>query len=162
MEVVNALETDLEKLEAAMRLFFQTMKRPQYWSQVTALAGVNIDRPAALVLHALTSTRTSGWRVQDLAAHLGIEAPSITRKTQELELAGYVRRTRDPKDKRVIGLQLTPRGLTLNARIRKAQSQTIAQTLSLWPANERKQFIAFFEQFSNDLANLYVINKPIK
>ncbi len=154
-----AINPDIEDLENAMRLFFQTMKRPQAWAQITASAGVKIDRPAAHLLHALNSSPTQGSRVQDLAAHLGIEAPSVTRKTQELELAGYLKRTRDPKDKRAIGLQLTSKGRILNTRLWKAQLQTISQVLQSWPAAERKQFIKLFQRFSSDLANLQTSNK---
>lgn len=159
---MDVLEADLETLETAMRLFFQTMKRPQHWAHVNAMAGVNIDRPAAAVLHTLMSPRTGGWRVQDLATQLGIEAPSVTRKTQELEQAGYLRRTRNPLDKRAIGLQLTARGRAINTRIWKAQRQAIAQALSMWPTAERKQFVSLFQRFSQDLANPQVTSKAVK
>jgi DNA-binding MarR family transcriptional regulator len=155
-----AINPDIEELESAMRLFFQTMKRPQAWARITATAGVKIDRPAAYLLHALNVSPTQGCRVQDLAAHLGIEAPSVTRKTQELELAGYLKRTRDPNDKRAIGLQLTHKGRMLNTRLWKAQLQTISQALQSWPVTERRQFINLFRRFSSDLANLQITNKP--
>jgi DNA-binding MarR family transcriptional regulator len=157
----TAIKSEMEELESAMRLFFQTMKRNQAWAHVTASAGVTIDRPAAYVLHALMASPAQGCRVQDLAAHLGIEAPSVTRKTQELELAGYLKRTRDPNDKRAIGLQITPKGRMLNTKLWKAQLQTISQALETWPDDERKEFIKMFQRFSSDLADVQT-TKPLK
>jgi DNA-binding MarR family transcriptional regulator len=156
---MEALESDLEKLEAAMRVFFQTMKRPQRWASITAQAGVSLDRPAALILHTLMLPRPQGWRVQDLAAQLGIEAPSVTRKSQELEAAGYIDRSRNPLDKRAIGLRLTPRGRAVSVRLRKIQRQATAQVLEQWAPSERRMFIELLERFSVDLANQYSITK---
>lgn len=156
---MDALESDLENLETAMRVFVQTMKRPQHWTHITDKAGIKIDRPAAVILHTITTTRSQGWRVQDLAAQLGIEAPSVTRKTQELERAGYLRRNRDPLDKRAIGLQITTLGRSTDIRIRKAQRQVIGQAISQWPVVDRRNFISLFQRFGNDLANLQLSSK---
>jgi len=150
---MDALEADLEKLENAMRMFFQTMKRPQHWAYVTAQAGINLDRPAAHILHTLMLPRPQGWRVQDLATQLGIEAPSVTRKTQELEAAGYLERRRDPHDKRAIGLVLTPKGRAISVKLWKIQRRAMVQVLEQWPSGERQNFVELFHRFSTDLAN---------
>ncbi len=147
------IQSDLERLDEAMRLYIRTMKRPQRWSQIMERANVRLDRPSFHILHALTVPREQGWRLQDLATELGIEAPSVTRKSQELEQAGYLRRTRNPMDKRAIGLQITARGRNLTNRTRQVQLELISEVLAQWPINERKQFIALFERFSTDLAN---------
>jgi DNA-binding MarR family transcriptional regulator len=156
------LEDDIEQLEAAMRLFGQTIKRPQRWAAITALAGVDLDRPAAIILHILMVPRPQGWRVQDLAEHLGIEPPSVTRKTQELEQAGYLQRHRDPADKRAIGLHLTPHGRSVCQRLQKIQHQAIAQIMEQWPARERHQFVELFQRFSRDLADQPIVTKTTK
>jgi DNA-binding MarR family transcriptional regulator len=149
---MSSFDKDLESLETAMRLFFQTMKRPQLWANVTSKAGVNIDRPATHILHALMLPKTEGWRVQDLANLLGIEAPSITRKTQKLELSGYLERTRNLQDKRAIGMRITPKGRSVCTKIWNAQRQTIAEVLNNWPEVERQKFVKLFEKFANELA----------
>lgn len=149
---MDSLEADLEKLETAMRLFSQTMKRPQHWARVTAGAGINLDRPAVFILHALMMPREQGWRVQDLASQLGVEAPSVSRKTQELETAGYLKRSRNPDDRRAIGLKLTPQGRSVCQRLWKVHRRNIAHVLEHWPARERRQFVELFERFATDLA----------
>lgn len=150
---MSDIQTDLETLDAALRLYFYTMKRPQQWAQVTAHAGVSLDRPAAIILRVLSISRDQGWRVQDLATELGIEAPSVTRKTQELEQLGYVRRTRNQLDKRAIGLELTARGKTVINRIYKAQLQIIRQVISEWTVEDRQNFVRLFQRFSRDFSN---------
>lgn len=134
-----------------MRLFFQFMKRPQHWARVMAHAGVNLDRPSAIILHTLAG---QSCRVQDLASQLGVEAPSITRKTQELEAMGLLRRVPDRNDRRAIDLRITTRGKALVNRLWKSQRLPMSQVLERWPANDRKQLITLFSRFSQDLADL--------
>jgi DNA-binding MarR family transcriptional regulator len=148
---MSSLEHDIEILENAVRLFAQTIKRPQRWATVTAQANVSIDRPSAVILQTLLLSEPSFCRVQDLAVRLGIEPPSVTRKTQELEQAGYLRRVPDPADRRAIDLRITPRGRTIANRLWKAQRAILANALRDWNPADRRQFVKLFERFSNDL-----------
>lgn len=152
---MTALETDLQILEQAMRTFFQTMKRPAAWQKVTALAGISVDRPGAVILHYLATHPSTSCRLHELAIQLGIEAPSVTRKTQELEVAGYVSRLPDPQDRRAVSLKLTQTGEEVNAKLLQAQHSIISQALQVWPPEQRHQFVTLFERFSNDLAALH-------
>lgn len=148
---MKPLEKDLETLEDAMRLLFQTMKKPRHWHQVTLRAGVDLDRPAAAILKSLT-TCPSPCRVQDLAALLGVEAPSITRKTQALEHEGYLRRVTDQADRRATDLRLTPRGRSVTNRLWKAQGEIIAEALQDWEPEARHTFVTLFHKFGESLA----------
>lgn len=148
------LENDLATLEKAMRIFFQTMKRPHNWAQVTAKAGISIDRPAAVILHCLATSTTGGSRVYDLAQELGVEAPSVTRKTQELEHAGLLQRVADSHDRRAVSLQITAAGRLVNKRLWKAQREIISQAMQDWLPEERRQFVVLFDRFSHDIAKL--------
>lgn len=145
-------DTDLTDLENAMRLFFQTIKRPQHWAVVTERAGMQIDRPAAVILHILAAQPKVPCGIQDIALRLGIEAPSVTRKTQALEQAGYLRRTPNPDDKRAISLLITTRGKKASQRFHKAQREIIGQALSSWQPTDRRRFIELFDRFTADLA----------
>lgn len=150
---MNSLESDIETLEGAIRLFSQTIKRPQQWAAVTKQAGVSIDRPAAHILQILLLHQPQSCHVQDLAAQLSIEPPSVTRKTQELERLGYLRRIRDTQDRRAIGLIVTPQGRIVANRLWKAQRESMGRALQQWAANDRRRFVTLFERFSHDLAN---------
>ncbi|HEX7633043.1 MAG TPA: MarR family transcriptional regulator [Candidatus Saccharimonadales bacterium] len=156
---MSALEDDIDTLETAMRLFFQTMKRPQRWTQITTEAGINIDRPGAVILHTLIASESDGNRVQDLANQLGIEAPSITRKTQELERLGYVKRVPDPQDKRAVTLHITARGRKANDKLRAVQKKQISSVLKEWDPAERRQFVELLHRYSADITAKNSITK---
>ncbi len=142
------------KLESAMRLFFQTTKNPQYWAEINRRSGVFIDRPAAFILHSLENHSKSGVNVHDLAHHLGIEAPSITRKTQELEALGLIKRSPGLTDRRVINLKLTPQGSVVANKLMKAQHEVMHQAFEQWSNGESQQFANLFERFSQDFAQI--------
>lgn len=150
---MTSFDSDIAKLEDAMQLFAQAMKRPQRWTQIVARSGIAIDRPAASVLHTLILHEPKKLRVQDLALQLGIEPPSVTRKTQELEQAGYLRRRPDPQDRRAISLEVTPAGHNVARQLSKVQRDIMSEALTDWPSDERHQFISLFERFSHNLAS---------
>lgn len=147
---MESLENDLEILENAMRDFFQDMKRPQNWEHIKVRSGVVIDRPSAIILKSLLSA-PAPCRVQSLADQLGIEAPFITRKTQELERAGYISRVQDKDDRRAVDLHITPSGRSITKRLWKVQRDIMAEALRQWKPSERRQFVTLFKRFSGDL-----------
>ena len=152
---MDQLNVDLADLENALRSFFQTMKRPASWTRITDMAGVTIDRPAGAIIHVLLAAGTEHYHLQDLANALGIEAPSATRKTQELERAGYIERVPDPKDRRAVSFRLTTAGRQVGTKIKSAQREYLIQALVNWPSADRQQFVRLFERFSADLATSY-------
>lgn len=151
------LEADLDRLDEALRQLFQAMKRPGAWSSMTANAGIQIDRPAATILHILMAHESEAMpcRLNDVAEHLGVEAPSVTRKTQELEQAGLIKRQRDSEDKRAVDLIVTPKGHEIGKRLWQARRDNIAQVFKNWPTADRQQFISYLERYSRDLADSY-------
>lgn len=150
---MTGFDADIERLEAAFMQLIRAFKRPQRWAHVTARAGVQLDRPAAAILQLLVMNLPQRLGVQDVADQLGIEAPSVTRKTQELEAAGYLRRSRQPNDRRAVELRLTPRGRQSTRKLWKSQRLIFVHSLRGWPAADRQQFITLFERFSQDLAH---------
>jgi DNA-binding MarR family transcriptional regulator len=114
-----------------------------------------------MMLQALLSQPHDHRRVHDLANLLGIEAPSVTRKSQELEQAGYVRRVPDKHDRRAISLQVTPRGRAVSERISQAQRELIREALSAWDKESRRKFVKLFQQFTENLA-IASIEQPVE
>jgi DNA-binding MarR family transcriptional regulator len=145
------LDNDVAKLENAIRLFVQAIKRPQRWAAITAETGINVDRPSAVILHKLIEHEPKQMRVQDLARELGIEPPSITRKTQLLEELGYIQRLPDAGDKRAVSLKVTPAGHKVTKKLWQAQRQSMVDVLANWPADERHQLATLLERFSQQL-----------
>lgn len=145
-------KTDIEALETAMRQLFQAMKRPHRWEQLIARAGVSVDRPAAAILHILAAAGPTGTSVHGLAEALGIEAPSVTRNTQELEEAGFIKRERSQVDKRMVHVYITPRGKKAVGKIRAVQHKEVQAVLAEWSAADRQQLVTLFSRFASDVA----------
>jgi DNA-binding MarR family transcriptional regulator len=148
---MSTFDDDVTTLENAMRLFAQTMKRPQRWAQIVAESGIAIDRPSAVILQTLVLHQPKCLHIQDLAAQLAIEPPSVTRKTQALEQLGYLRRAPDPKDGRAVTLEVTKAGRAVSDKLWRIQRQVMRAALQDWPAADRQQFVKLFKRFSQDL-----------
>lgn len=148
---MSTFESDVTLLEEAVRAFVQVMKRPQRWTQVIEVSGVNLDRSSAAILHTLLAHLPKHLRTQDLAEHLGIEPPSVTRKTQVLEDAGYLKRTTDETDRRATILEVTAKGKKVSDKLMQAHRQIMSDALLDWPAKERHEFVSLFSRFSEDL-----------
>jgi MarR family transcriptional regulator for hemolysin len=83
-----------------------------------ALVAAGGSTPTWLVLLSLTS---GSHRTQaELAAAVGVRQPTLTHHLDGLERAGLVTRTRDPDNRRVQQVALTPAGEGLFRRLRVA------------------------------------------
>ncbi len=83
-----------------------------------ALAVYGGSVPQWLVLVSLATGRPQMQR--DLAAAVGIEGPTLTHHLDRMEAAGLVTRTRQPENRRVHRVALTPAGETRFHLLREA------------------------------------------
>jgi len=151
---MSPLKQDIAVLDAAMRTLVQVMKRPQTWTALLSRADLTIDRPGATILRIIVA-QPGTVRLHDLAERLGVEAPSITRKTQQLEEAGLLYRERDERDGRAFSLRITEKGRVVARKIDTAQRQILESALQDWLGPDRQQFITLFQRFSEDLSQQY-------
>jgi MarR family transcriptional regulator for hemolysin len=83
----------------------------------------------AMTAHGLSEARAApliwvgrlggGVRQVTLAAHIGIEGPSLVRLLDQLEGAGLLERRDDPEDRRAKTIWLTPEGKALTRRVER-------------------------------------------
>ena len=158
---MSGFDIDVATLEDAVRSFIQTFKRPQHWTQVVTRSGVSLDRPSAIILQTLLANKPRKLRVQDLAQQLGIEPPSITRKTQQLEEAGCLKRQVDANDRRATTLEVTAYGKRAADKLWTAHRQIMSDALRSWPASERHTFVKLFQKFADDMSMIST-KQPIK
>lgn len=85
-----------------------------------ALAAAGGSRPTWLVLLSLKSRDVSSQR--ELAEAIGIRGPTLTHHLDVMESAGLVTRRRDPANRRVHLVELTPAGDAAFLRLRDAVS----------------------------------------
>ena len=154
-----ALKEDIDDLDAALSSIVQTMKRPRTWAVLTRRADLTIDRPGAIILGILV-LQPGNWRLHDLAERLSVEAPTITRKIQQLELAGLVYRERDEKDGRAFSVRISEKGRIVARKIETAQRQILEAALQDWPSTDRQQFIKLSKRFGDDLDQQYKQTPP--
>ncbi|MGH7238278.1 MAG: MarR family winged helix-turn-helix transcriptional regulator [Candidatus Saccharimonadales bacterium] len=145
------IDKDLDLLEEAMLNFERAMSRPRAWENTVARAGVSIDKAGGVLLHILMRPEEEGCHLQDMAERLGIEAPSVSRKVQQLEQQGLVSRAADENDRRARRLQITPAGRKVAKQLQKARLAILADVLAAWPADERSAFAALFNRLSHDI-----------
>jgi MarR family transcriptional regulator for hemolysin len=82
------------------------------------LAEAGGTRPGWLILLALKQQRHRTQ--QDLAGTVGIEGPTLTHHLDAMEKAGLIERSRDPDDRRIVRVELTPAGEKLFLELAKA------------------------------------------
>ena len=70
-----------------------------------------------------------GVRQVTLAAHIGIEGPSLVRLLDQLEAGGLLERREDPDDRRAKTIWLTPEGETLARSIERALTRLRGRVL---------------------------------
>lgn len=114
-------------------------------------AGVELDRSGAALLYKL-HTEGDNLRLTDLAERLGIDSPAVTRKVQQLERLGMVRRTPDPGDARAFRLAITTNGEEAITRLLEARRQWLQELLEDWSDSDRADFARLLEQFASTLS----------
>ena len=77
--------------------------------------------------------------VGELAEHLGVTASTMSLTLKRLEAAGYVRRDRDPLDRRVMNVRLTEAGVRVRDGTRELDPERVERMLSLLRPDERRE-----------------------
>lgn len=77
--------------------------------------------------------------VGELAAHMGVTASTMSLTLKRLEGAGYVRRDRDPEDRRVINVRLTGAGERIRDARNALDPERVASMLSLLDPRDRQE-----------------------
>jgi DNA-binding MarR family transcriptional regulator len=148
-------ETPAETLEADMQRMFRALFQHKHWQQIQRSAKVDIDRPGAAVLKAIANSSEQPVRPHAIANYLGIEAPSITRKVQQLEIEGYLVKEPDPKDGRAFNLKLTRKGQAQLAKLKKARQDYLDEIMKDWQPGERENFARLMHIFSEKVQNIH-------
>lgn len=73
-----------------------------------------------------------------LARGMGIEAPTLVRHIDRLELEGYVERRRDEQDRRAVRVVVTPAGKKLWSRLVEGMAAANGELVGLLTANEER------------------------
>jgi DNA-binding MarR family transcriptional regulator len=92
-----------------------------------------------------TIERRGPLTLGDLAAHEGVQPPTVTAAVGRLEQQGLVERHVDPEDRRIVRVVVTRAGRTLLARNRSRKTAFLAQRLAALDDDERARLAAAVE-----------------
>ena len=142
-------------IESALHALARRLRQARLHEYISWLAGDDVDQPGLAVLYVLNGEQElrgaeASLRVTDAAAHLGIDAPAVTRKAQQLERLGLVSRARDADDARATRLRLTPAGHRMLRQFLLARHRWLATLLADWPADDRREFARLICRFTDD------------
>jgi DNA-binding MarR family transcriptional regulator len=144
----TSVPPEVIEVERALARISYLLNRARQHDQITAAAGVPVDRAALPILRQLAESEPV--RPGDLAARLAVEPPHVTRQLQRLETAGYVERVADPSDRRAHRVRLTAAGRTATGRIQQVARESIWQALADWSARDREQLATLFHRMVDD------------
>jgi DNA-binding MarR family transcriptional regulator len=100
----------------------------------------------AVVMATYRLEGAKGPRIRELSDHLHVAAANVTSTVVQLEKAGWVRKVRDPRDSRALGIQLTPAG---RSKV-KAFSDQLYRLNDVWFAgmdvDELRTVLRFFRR----------------
>jgi len=82
----------------------------------------------------------------EIAAHCGITEKTITGVVDRLEREGYVQRTRDAEDRRVVHVRLSRKGATTFRRLERGLFAKLSRFLSLIEPADRRSLLGIMER----------------
>lgn len=142
---------DLRIIEEGLLALHRASFQPKSWTALQHMAGVDLDRADVALLKAVLHCPREPCRMQDIAQYLGIEAPSVTRKVQDLESRGLLSRAADTQDKRATVVQITPTGMDFIRKIQQARMRQLADAMHSWSDTDRSEFARLFNKLATDL-----------
>ena len=108
-----------------MQAVARSLTQAKAHEQLLQAANVRLDRAGIVLMFKLHLSADSSYRITDLADLLGVDAPTVTRKVQQLERLGYVTREPDPTDRRASRIRLSATGRDVLERVMAAHRERL-------------------------------------
>lgn len=140
-------EQTTQSIASALLSVARVMTQVRVHEMLCRRAGVSLDRSGAALLYKL-HTDGEGARITELAERLGVDSPAVTRKVQQLERAGLLRRESDPADARACRLTLTGDGRHSIEDLLRTRERWLAELLTDWSVEDRRELARLLEQFA--------------
>lgn len=139
-------EGTLSRVELQLALL---LRRAERTGAVRAGHAPALERSGYLLLQALSTEGPLG--INALAARQGLDASTVTRQVVSLEKAGFVQRSRDPRDGRAVQVEATTAGEDQLERERARRRAMYDQILTDWSPFERALLAELLERLNQDL-----------
>ncbi len=103
-------------------------------------------------IHLLLVLGDGALTMGELARRVAVTEKTITGIVDRLERDGFVRRERDPADRRVVHVALAPAGASLSSRIDAEITRKLVGFLGLLDAPDRRHLVRILEKLEARLA----------
>ena len=140
----------VDRFEESLQNVARAITQARLHERLLKSAGVRLDRAGAALLHKLSAGGDS-LRITDLAELLGVDAPTVTRKVQQLEREEMVVRHTDPEDRRATRIRLTPVGRRTLDRVMRARRAWLERLLEGWDDDDLSTLAELLGRFGDDL-----------
>jgi DNA-binding MarR family transcriptional regulator len=147
--------THVDRFQEALQIVARVITQGRLHEQILRSAGVRLERAGAALLHKLDAEGDS-MRITDLAEVLGVDAPTVTRKVQQLERQGLVVRQSDPADGRATRIRLTAVGRRTLERVNRARRAWLDRLLEDWDDEELATMATLFGRFAAQVEESFV------
>lgn len=140
----------VDEVQEALATVARAFVQPRVHERLMRAAGVRLDRGGAALLYKLR-LHGDALRVTALADLLGIDAPTVTRKVQQLERDGLVTRRPDADDGRAWRIHLTAPGRRSIERVLRARQEWLAGIFTDWRPADIAAFARLLSRFADEL-----------
>ena len=108
-----------------------------------------ITLPQLLILELLS--RQGAFKMTDLAKFMRVTTAASSGIVQRLVLLGYVQREYDQKDRRIIKIKLSAKGLGLLRKISQQRTQSVIRIFGQISENDRGEYLRILMQVKDIL-----------
>jgi DNA-binding MarR family transcriptional regulator len=122
------------------------------YSIIDALKSFDVTPTQYNVLRILRGAGPKGLCREDIRARLIAQVPDVTRLLDRLEQAGFVGRTRDTADRRLVNTRISDAGLDLLAKLDKPIGEAHEKQLGHMTKAELRTLIGLLEKARQGLA----------
>ena len=143
----GAADDSVAQIRTAFWSVARSIGKARVHERLLREAGVRLDRAGAALLYILYA-EGAPLRVPGLAEMLGVDAPTVTRKVQQLEREGLVTRQADEADRRATRIALTSAGRQVLESVLGARRAWFDRLLEGWDERDLAAFASMLDRFT--------------
>jgi MarR family transcriptional regulator, organic hydroperoxide resistance regulator len=150
---MKSTSTHAERKERTERFqqAFWAAKRAIAESTGAAFARHRVHAGQQFILRCLWDEE--GLAPGEIASRLGLSTPTVTKATARMEVAGLVVRRPHPTDRRLVRIQLTSRGRSLQSEIDKEVERMTERALRSLSDRQRNQLVRHLLEIRRNLSS---------
>lgn len=134
----------VSRIERLDSIFQELVRRIHQYLQQNRIDGITPSQ--FMVLKQINDGEGGRATVSMVAEKLGVSLSAVTSQVERLHEAGYVRRSRDEKDRRVVRLIITPQGKEMMQKFMDNKVRVIEHFFSRLPEEDVDKLVEIYEK----------------